>query len=146
MGSLYPDPPFRRYSQAMDAPSTSGAPRADDDRSGGLLAWQRALYPGNHTTRRNLVLHVLTVPLFLAGTVDLVGAVARLSPLQALFGVGAMALAVVAQGRGHRAEPVVPVPFRGPADAVARLFVEQWVTFPRFVLSGGFARAWRVAR
>ena len=30
-------------------------------------------------------------------------------------------------------------------DWAARLFVEQWVTFPRYVLSGGFARAWREA-
>jgi hypothetical protein len=26
---------------------------------------------------------------------------------------------------------------------IARLLVEQWITFPRFVVSGGFARAWR---
>ena len=27
-----------------------------------------------------------------------------------------------------------------------RFFVEQWITFPRYVLSGGFSRAWREAR
>jgi hypothetical protein len=50
------------------------------------------------------------------------------------------------QGRGHRLEKNAPVPFRGPLDVLARIFVEQWVTFPRFVLSGGFARAWRATR
>jgi hypothetical protein len=53
--------------------------------------------------------------------------------------VGAVAL----QGRGHRLEGVAPIPFRGPIDVVSRIFVEQWVTFPRYVLSGGLARAWR---
>jgi len=49
---------------------------------------------------------------------------------------------VVAQGRGHKLETTAPAPFRGPADVAARLFVEQWITFPRFVFSGQFARAW----
>jgi len=25
----------------------------------------------------------------------------------------------------------------------ARIFLEQWITFPRFVLSGGWYHAWR---
>ncbi|MBF5041639.1 terminase [Aggregicoccus sp. 17bor-14] len=113
-------------------------------REGNLLSWQWSLYPEAHRTRRNLVLHALTAPLFIAGTSAL-----ALSPF---LGVGAAAgglLGVVgaaaAQGRGHAGEPARPAPFRGPGDVVARLFVEQWVTFPRFVLSGGFARAWREA-
>jgi hypothetical protein len=32
------------------------------------------------------------------------------------------------------------VPFDGAADFVSRFVVEQWVTFPRFVLSGGWRR------
>jgi hypothetical protein len=38
---------------------------------------------------------------------------------------------------------VKPVPFRGPLDVLVRIFAEQFVTFPRFVLTGGLARAWR---
>jgi hypothetical protein len=55
-------------------------------------------------------------------------------------------LVIAAQGRGHKGEATRPVPFRGPLDVVARLFVEQWLTFPRYVLSGGFAQAWQAAR
>ena len=40
---------------------------------------------------------------------------------------------------------MAPIPFRGPIDVGSRIFVEQWVTFPRFVLSGGLAQAWRAA-
>jgi hypothetical protein len=43
----------------------------------------------------------------------------------------------------QRLEASAPSPFLGPRDFAVRLFVEQWVTFPRYVLSGGFARAWR---
>jgi hypothetical protein len=115
-----------------------------DDRSKGLLSWQRKHYPANHRERRNLLLHIVTVPLFQLGTLML--ATAPLSSLWlALPGLLFMVGAVALQGRGHRLETVAPIPFRGPLDVVSRIFVEQWVTFPRFVLAGGFTRAWRAA-
>jgi hypothetical protein len=114
-----------------------------DDRAGGLLAWQLAHYPEGHTTRINLILHVLSAPLFCAGWVML--AVAPFTTWWLALGVVPIVLTLVAQGRGHGREPNRPIPFRGPGDFVARFFVEQWITFPRFVLGGGFARAWRAA-
>jgi hypothetical protein len=109
------------------------------------LAWQWALYPDGHTDRANLVLHALMVPLFLAGTLALLASPV-LGARLAACGAASMVVAVAAQGRGHKREKVAPVPFRGPLDVVARLFLEQWVTFPRFVLTGAFARAWRTQR
>lgn len=113
-------------------------------REGGLLAWQLTNYPEGHRNRRNLALHAATAPLFIAGTCAIL-----LAPFTTLwllgFGVPALALSLVAQGRGHRLEANPPAPFRGPGDFVARLLVEQWVTFPRYVLGGGFSRAWREA-
>jgi hypothetical protein len=61
------------------------------------------------------------------------------------FAAPAVTLPLILQGRGHRLEASRPLPFRGPGDVVARLFVEQWITFPRFVAGGGFAAAWRAA-
>jgi hypothetical protein len=123
--------------------STATAP-ADDDRHDGLLGWQHRLYPGNHTKRSTLVLHAITSPLFCLGELALVAAIVT-SPWVALGGLG-IPLALIAQGRAHKGEPVRPVPFRGPADFVARFVVEQWVTFPRWVLNGGFGKAWRAAK
>jgi hypothetical protein len=42
-------------------------------------------------------------------------------------------------------EPVPPEPFTGAGNAVARLLLEQWITFPRFVVSGGWHRALKSA-
>ncbi len=114
-------------------------------RDEGLLRWQWSLYPGNHQDRRNLAVHLATVPLFWAGTVGLLASPV-LGPIAAGVGAAAMAVAVGAQGRTHKHEQTAPVPFDGPLDVVQRLFVEQWVTFPRFVLSGAFARAWKATR
>ena len=110
-----------------------------------LVQWQWDLYPKNHQDRRNLKVHIATNPLFLLGTVGLLVAPVLGSALFALGGAAGMFTAVAAQGRGHKLEKNPPEPFEGPLDVVARIFVEQWVTFPRFVLSGGFARAWREA-
>jgi hypothetical protein len=109
-----------------------------------LLSWQFQGYATNHVTRKNLALHIVTVPAFDAGlAAALASAVLGLPWL--LVGLGAMAVALVAQGRGHRGEPTAPVPFTGPGDFVSRFFVEQLVTFPRFVVSGGWRRAWSAA-
>ena len=112
-----------------------------DLRPDGLLAWQWGLYRAGHTERTNLVMHVFTVPMFQLGTLSLLASI-FLGPLLALIGVVFMVSAMAVQGRGHAAEPQSPVPFRGPLDVIVRIFVEQWITFPRFVLSGGFALAW----
>jgi len=109
-----------------------------------LTQWQWRLYPDGHRTRRNLALHVATVPLFQLGAIAVVAA-PFVAPWAAAAGAAGMVAALVAQGRGHKGEPTAPVPFRGPRDFVARFFTEQFVTFPRFVLSGGLARAWRDA-
>jgi hypothetical protein len=116
----------------------------DRERPDGLVAWQWTHYPAGHRDRTNLAVHVATVPLFLAGVVAVASA-AALGWWLAPAGAAAMLAAVVAQGRGHAREGTKPIPFRGALDVVARLFVEQWVTFPRFVVTGGFAAAWRDA-
>lgn len=67
----------------------------------------------------------------------------RLVP--ALVSLVVMVVSMALQGRGHRIEAVPPEPFTSAGNAVARIFLEQWVTFPRFVVSGGWIRALRDA-
>jgi hypothetical protein len=99
-------------------------------------------YANFHGDRVNLVLHLATVPLFLAGNVALVYFAAHASWL-ALAGLAAMAVAMGVQGRGHAREVNPPIPFAGPLDFAKRIFSEQWFKFPRYVVTGGLARAWR---
>lgn len=131
----------------MDATTSTDNP-PEDGREGGLLAWQFRNYAAAHHDRRNLLVHATTVPLFWAGSVALALAVPVGSHVLAaavgiaVAGMLAMAAAVSLQGQGHARETGRPAPFRGPVDVVARIFAEQWITFPRFVATGGFARAW----
>jgi len=112
-------------------------------RDEGLLLWQWSRYPAAHRNRANLLIHALTVPFFLAGNVAVLAS-PFLGPWWLGVGGGAAMIAsVFLQGRTHRRERIPAAPFRDPLDLLERIFLEQWVTFPRFVASGSFARSWR---
>ena len=112
---------------------------------GDLLRWQWDGYARYHRSRVNLLIHIVAVPLFLSGTVGVVVALFQRSSVVAVISAVIVVIAIALQGRGHKQEAVPPEPFTGPANAVSRIFLEQWVTFPRFVLSGAWVRALREA-
>src|SRR5688572_33381591 len=103
-----------------------------------MLRWQWDGYQRTQLSRSNLVIHLITVPVFVLGTSAIVCAVMTLSPWWALGGVLAMGSAMALQGLGHRLEPNAPAPFTGVGNAASRIFLEQWVTFPRYLLSGSW--------
>jgi hypothetical protein len=53
------------------------------------------------------------------------------------------AFAFAAQAVGHGREQNPAIPFEGVSDALGRIFLEQFFTFPRFVVTGGWWRAWQ---
>lgn len=107
-----------------------------------LLQRQWAGYREAHCSRVNILIHALTAPVFLLGSVSTALGVLTLSPWPAMAGVVAMASAMGLQALGHRLELDQPAPFAGVGDVIARIFAEQWVTFPRYLVSG----RWRAAR
>lgn len=111
-----------------------------------LLRTQWTTYPTAHHDRRNLLIHILTNPIFILGFLNVAFSVLMLSLWGIVGGSLAMAFAMALQGRGHKLEREAPLPFQSPLDAVVRIFTEQLYNFPRFVLTGGFAKAWRSAR
>jgi len=110
-----------------------------------LLSWQWGIYPSAHADRRNLAIHVITNPIFIAGLVAVPLGLITMTWLTAIAGVLAMPLVMFIQGRGHRLEKEPPAPFRGPLDVLGRIFLEQLVNFPRYVITGKFADAWAAA-
>jgi hypothetical protein len=111
-----------------------------------LLRWQWDGCPRVHRSRSNLLIHIVVVPLFVLGTIGLIVGVLEGSPILGAVSLATMIISVALQGRGHKREPVPPEPFTGAANAVSRIFLEQWVTFPRFVMSGKWFRAFRAGK
>jgi len=103
-----------------------------------FLAWQWSDYPVKHRSRVNLAIHIVAVPLFMLGCAAVAVGILRVVPFRIVSGFVAMIVSVLLEGIGHRFESERPAPFASFGDFVKRFFVEQWVTFPRFVLSGRY--------
>lgn len=108
-----------------------------------LHSWQWRGYAANHRNSTNLALHLLAVPLFILAALLLLDGVWSLSLTSIAVGVIGLVAALGLQGHGHRLERQPPEPFANRKDAVSRLLMEQFVTFPRFLLSGAWWRAWK---
>jgi hypothetical protein len=103
-----------------------------------LLEWQWSDYSDKHRNRTSLIIHIIAVPVFWIGAIDVVSALLFAGLLHAVGGIILMGLSLFAQGKGHEMELSQPAPFKDRWQFVQRLFAEQFVTFPRFVLSGGW--------
>jgi len=113
---------------------------AASERDGGLLGWQWRNYSRNHRDRANLLIHMIGVPVFIAGVLAFITQVTRAQWFGAMVSAVVAVAAFAVQGVGHKRERIAPEPFAGPGDFVARVFAEQFITFPRFVLMGQWAR------
>jgi hypothetical protein len=102
-----------------------------------LVAWAWRETPPVHQDARNLVIHLLAVPLFV------IGHVLALSSLLvawwlAIAGILCIIISIALQGFGHSLERQQVHPFTGPRDFLRRLYAEQFFNFWRFL----FTRQW----
>lgn len=111
-----------------------------------LLGHQWASYPATHSAHANLWLHIVAVPTFIGSNAALFVALTHHAWAQAVLAVVLAAASVGIQALGHRLERVATEPFSGPMNVMCRLLAEQWITFPRFVLSGHWLAALRHRR
>lgn len=108
-------------------------------------------YADRHRRRQNLLLHLVAVPvLWVAAFQVLGGLLLLLLGVPGAFGMLAWAavlggLSLFAQARGHALEAVAPETFADAGDFIRRLLAEQFINFPRFVLSGQWLRNLRAS-
>lgn len=105
---------------------------------GETIRWQWQDYARYHEDRGNLLLHIFAVGLFWVAALSLVIGAVRFSILTMVLAASALLISMVLQSMGHKKEANPPVPFTGKADFFKRFLSEQFVTFPRFVLTGGW--------
>ena len=93
-------------------------------------------YETFHQDRVSIWLHLFSVPLFWFGLLAIASTPWHESWFIALLGVAIWPIVFAVQGKGHKREVNPAKPFTSFGNAMARLVVEQLVTFPRYVLSG----------
>lgn len=98
-----------------------------------ILHTQWADYSRIHANRANFIVHLMTAPVFMGGTVAFFWSFCALSLTLSLVGFFAMIAAIAAQGWSHKKEANAPAPFTSRGNAFARIILEQWITFPRYV-------------
>jgi hypothetical protein len=103
-------------------------------------------YAHFHKNKKNLLLHIAMVPLFVVGVIYALLAAMQGRWLAAVLALLLPLISIAVQGAGHKQEPNPPLPFDGPADFVKRIFAEQFFKFPKFVLSGERLRVVRASR
>lgn len=109
-----------------------------------ILRRQWLDYPKTHANRMNFMVHLIFIPVFMAGTVSLCFGLYALSLAASLAGLAAMGLAMAIQGWGHRQEALPPEPFTSGVNALIRILLEQWLTFPAYVLCLMWKKAGRI--
>jgi hypothetical protein len=108
-----------------------------------LLAWQWDGYQEYHQSKANLLIHIVAVPAFLLANLHFIFRLIDGSYLMASLSLIGMIASIAVQGIGHKKESTPSIPFSSAGNAISRLLLEQWINFPRFVLTGGWWRAWR---
>ena len=109
-------------------------------------------YSDRHLNKVNLLIHIVTVPLVWIAGIQVVG-----SLLLMLSGLGGgafkvlvwavimIAVALLAQSHGNSMEATKPGPITDWKEFGLNALAEQFVTFPRFVLTGQWLRNFQTA-
>lgn len=98
-----------------------------------------------HSERRNLVIHLIAVPLFVVATAALVLSLLRGKAMGAAVAIAGAVIAMMAQGGGHAFEAQAPEPFSGPGNFLKRWFLEQFLIFPAFLVTGRWWQQFRTS-
>jgi hypothetical protein len=91
----------------------------------------------------NLLIHLVAVPLFVASIFGTLCFAFRGQLFLAAALLIGSAISLASQGYGHKLEETPPIPFSGPGNYIKRILIEQLLSFPRFVISGGWLAAFR---
>ncbi len=102
-------------------------------------------YKRVHADRRNLLIHLLAVPLFDIALLVVLISIARGEWILAAVSVLAAIGSTVLQGIGHAKEANQPKPFTGLLDFLQRWLAEQYFAVPVFVITGRWRRQYMTA-
>lgn len=102
-------------------------------------------YERVHTDRRNLLIHLLAVPLFDVAFLVALIAIVRGEWILVVVSFLAAIGSTVLQGLRHAKEANQPKPFSSPLNFLQRWLSEQYFKFPVFLITGRWWRQYKTA-
>lgn len=108
-----------------------------------LIQWQYSSFAKFHQSKLNLWIHIVAVPIFVSCFCLLILGIFTFNLNIVFISMAGMVGSIVIQGVGHKKEQLPPEAFTGPINVIVRIFLEQTYTFPKFVFTGGWAKAMR---
>ena len=108
-----------------------------------IIKWQWEGYSKAHQSRANLFIHIILVPLFIISFLSLLLSIFRFDLISIVSSFFIMMMSFGLQGIGHSKEINPAEPFTSIKNAVLRIFLEQFYTFPKFVITGAWYRTLR---
>ena len=102
-----------------------------------------ATYENFHQNKKNLLIHILTVPVFILGNLSMAIALFQGELLLAVLSFGVAMAGLGIQAKSHRLEPNKVAPFLGALDFFKRIYTEQFITFPTYLISPEFRSHWK---
>ena len=106
-----------------------------------LMTWQWQDYHSFHQSKTNLVIHLVTMPVFVLALLASLYFLLQFNWLAAGLAFMTLLVAFAAQGYGHSLEAKPSIPFASPKQAMQRILLEQIITFPRYLMTGGVTKA-----
>ena len=91
-------------------------------------------YASNHQHWGNILIHIISVPFFMAAVLIGMLRLASGDWMGVLASVLIAGMAISLQGIGHQLETRSPPPFAGPLDFFSRVFAEQFYRFWIFLV------------
>lgn len=102
-------------------------------------------YSEFHKNPTNLLIHLITVPLFVLFFVAAVWMLLKGNVVAGILLLLGPMLSLAAQSYGHKREAVPPLPFTGAGNFIRRIMTEQFFGFWIFLFSGDCLRAMRAS-
>lgn len=116
-----------------------------------LIESQWSDYSTRHRKRNHLLIQIVAVPLFWLASIQVLGALLLMLMgvphgfRMLLWAAVLIGLSLGAQAVGRSLEYGAAQPAVSPIEFARRTLVEQFVTFPRFLLTGGWLRNLKAA-
>ncbi len=92
----------------------------------------------NHWSKKNLIIHIFAVPIFIISNISILYWIFQLNIIVILLSFWLIWFSLLLQWKWHKLETNKPKKFSSKWDFIKRIYIEQFITFPLFLISWNY--------